>query len=152
MLRRRKMTGLIFAAFLGVQGYHAVRAEDTPGPAAHFLYFPTGGKTLDAKDQNTVAEIAKTLEAHPDLFVTIVGKTDTVGSMEFNDKLAERRADAVFEALVYDNKVASSRIQVCWTGEHLPYINTGDQEEENRNRMVAIIVAKVESNAHFCYK
>jgi outer membrane protein OmpA-like peptidoglycan-associated protein len=152
MLTRSYMTALAFAAFMSVSGLHAATAGEPPsGTFANFIYFPTGDKTLDDKDHDRIAAIAKMMQTTPELFATVVGKTDTVGSMEYNNKLSERRADAVFEALVYDNKIDSSRIRVCWTGEHLPFLDSADQEAESRNRLVAIIVSK-EMDPHFCYR
>ena len=46
------------------------------------------------------------MQSNPDYVATILGKTNSVGSMELNEHLSQRRANAVFEALVYDNKVS----------------------------------------------
>jgi outer membrane protein OmpA-like peptidoglycan-associated protein len=120
-----------------------------PGSTAHFIYFPTGGYTLDPKDQDQIRDVAGMIESHPDFVATILGKTDSVGSAGFNERLSQRRANAVFEALVYDNKVSENRIQMCWTGERLPFTSTADQTPEAQNRMAAIIVSKL-TDAHFC--
>ena len=93
--------------------------------------------------------MAGLIQSHPDFVATILGKTDSVGSAEFNERLSQRRADAVFEALVYDNKVAENRIEMCWTGERLPFTATADQTAAAQNRMAAIIVSKA-TDAHFC--
>ena len=89
------------------------------------------------------------MQSNPDFVGTILGKTDSVGSAGVNERLSQRRANAVFEALVYDNKVAENRIQMCWTGERLPFTSTADQTAEAQNRMAAIIVSKL-TDAHFC--
>ncbi len=120
-----------------------------PGATAHFIYFPTGGYTLDAKDQEQIHDVAGMMQSNPDFVGTILGKTDSVGSAGVNERLSQKRANAVFEALVYDNKVAENRIQMCWTGERLPFISTADQTAEAQNRMAAIIVSKL-TDAHFC--
>jgi len=120
-----------------------------PGATANFIYFPTGSYALDPKDQDQIRDVAGMIESHPDFVATILGKTDSVGSAGFNERLSQRRANAVFEALVYDNKVSENRIQMCWTGERLPFISTADQTPEAQNRMAAIIVSKL-TDAHFC--
>ena len=89
------------------------------------------------------------IQSDPDFVATILGKTDSVGSAGFNERLSQRRANAVFEALVYENKVSENRVQLCWTGERLPFISTADRTEESQNRMAAIIVSKA-TDAHFC--
>jgi outer membrane protein OmpA-like peptidoglycan-associated protein len=72
---------------------------------------------------------------------TIIGKTDSIGSAEFNEHLSQRRAEAVFEALVYTHKVPEDRVRLHWTGERLPYVSTADEQAASQNRMVAIIVS-----------
>jgi hypothetical protein len=42
-----------------------------------------------------------------------------------------------------------NRIQMCWTGERLPFTSTADQTPEAQNRMAAIVVSKA-PDAHFC--
>jgi outer membrane protein OmpA-like peptidoglycan-associated protein len=77
---------------------------------------------------------------NPNLTATIVGKADTVGSAEFNEHLAQQRAQQVFEALVYTNKVPEDRVSIRYTGEHLPLVSTADEEAERMNRVVAIVL------------
>ena len=81
------------------------------------------------------------MESTPTFVATIIGKTDSVGSAAFNEHLSQQRAAAIFEALVYDNKVPENRVQLRWTGERLPYISNADEQAESQNRMVAIIVS-----------
>ena len=76
----------------------------------------------------------------PTLTATIVGKADTVGSAEFNEKLAEKRAITVFEALVYTNKVPENRVDMHFTGERIPVVSTEDQQAELQNRVVGIVL------------
>jgi outer membrane protein OmpA-like peptidoglycan-associated protein len=135
-----------FATYVGT----AQEVKNLPADAtAHFIYFPTGGYKLDAKDQDQIRDVAGMIQSHPDFIATILGKTDSVGSVGFNERLSQRRANAVFEALVYDHKVSENRIQMCWTGERLPFTSTADQTAEAQNRMAAIVVSKV-ADAHFC--
>ena len=152
MLRSR-VTKSLAAAAIGFFAAYAATAQEVknlPADAtAHFIYFPTGGYKLDGKDQEQIRDVAGMIQSHPDFVVTILGKTDSVGSAGFNERLSQRRANAVFEALVYDNKVSESRISLCWTGERLPFTSTADQTAEAQNRMAAIVVSKA-SDAHFC--
>jgi outer membrane protein OmpA-like peptidoglycan-associated protein len=55
-------------------------------------------------------------------------------------RLAQRRSEAVFSALVYTNHVPENRVELRWTGERLPYLSTEDEKEEMLNRVVEIIV------------
>ena len=152
MLRSNVTKGLAAAAVCFFAAYAGTAQEVKnlpPGATAHFIYFPTGGYELDAKDQDQIRDVAGMIQSDPDFVATILGKTDSVGSAGFNERLSQRRANAVFEALVYENKVSENRIQMCWTGERLPFISTADRTEESQNRMAAIIVSKA-TDAHFC--
>jgi len=152
MLRSNVTKGLAAVAvcFLAAYAGTAQEVKNLPlGATAHFIYFPTGGYALDAKDQDQIHDVAGMMQSNPDFVGTILGKTDSVGSAGVNERLSQKRANAVFEALVYDNKVAENRIQMCWTGERLPFISTADQTAEAQNRMAAIIVSKL-TDAHFC--
>ena len=152
MLGSNATKGLAAAAFGFFAAYAATAQEATnlpPGATVHFIYFPTGGFALDPKDQAQIQDVAGMIQSHPDFVATILGKTDSVGSVGFNERLSQRRANAVFEALAYDNKVSEDRIQMCWTGERLPFTSTADETAEAQNRMAAIIVSKL-TDAHFC--
>jgi outer membrane protein OmpA-like peptidoglycan-associated protein len=152
MLRINVTKGLAAAAVCLFAAYAGTAQEVKnlpPGTTANFIYFPTGGYTLDSKDQDRIRDVAAMMQSNQDFVATILGKTDSVGSMEFNEHLSQRRANAVFEALVYDNKVSENRTSLCWTGERLPFTSTADQTAEAQNRMAAIIVSKL-TDAHFC--
>jgi outer membrane protein OmpA-like peptidoglycan-associated protein len=152
MLRTNVTKGLAAAAICFFSAYAGTAQEVKnlpPGATAHFIYFPTAGYALDAKDQDQIRDVAGLMQSNPDFVATILGKTDSVGSKELNEHLSQRRADAVFEALVYDNKVSESRISLCWTGERLPFTSTADETAQAQNRMAAIVVSKA-TDAHFC--
>ena len=150
---RSNVTKSLAAAAVGLFATYAGTAQEAKnlpsGATAHFVYFPTGGYKLDAKDQDQIHDVAGLMQSNPDFVATILGKTDSVGSVGFNERLSQRRANTVFEALVYDHKVSENRIQMCWTGERLPFTSTADQTAEAQNRMAAIVVSKA-ADAHFC--
>ena len=150
---RSDVTKSLAVAVVGFFTAYAATAQEAknppPGATAHFIYFPTGGYALDPKDQAQIHDVAGMIQSNSDFVATILGKTDSVGSVGLNEHLSQRRANAVFEALVYDNKVSENRIQMCWTGERLPFASTADETAEAQNRMAAIIVSKA-TDAHFC--
>jgi outer membrane protein OmpA-like peptidoglycan-associated protein len=144
---QRLIRSLAAAAIIGFFAAHAATAQQTPslplpvGSTAHFIYFATGSYALTPEDQDHIRDVAGMIHGTPASVATIIGKTDSTGSAEFNEHLSERRAEAVFEALVYNHKVPEERVRLHWTGEHLPYISTADEQAESQNRMVAIIVS-----------
>lgn len=44
------------------------------------------------------------------------------------------------KALVYTSKVPENRVALRWTGAHLPFVSTADEQAELQNRVVAIIL------------
>jgi len=136
---------LAAAAVMGFFAANAATAQQTQTPpptcTTHFVYFSTGSHALTPEDQDHIRDVAAMMQSTPTFVATIVGKADSVGSADFNKHLSQRRAEAVFEALVYTKKVPENRVQLHWTGERLPFVSTADEKAESQNRMVAIIVS-----------
>jgi outer membrane protein OmpA-like peptidoglycan-associated protein len=142
MLRSSRRAGtLAIAASLALFAVYTASAQSPPpGARVYPVHFPTGSDKLDAADEDTVRGVAASMQHNPELIATIIGKADTVGSTDFNEKLSQRRGEAVFNALVYTNHVPENRVELRWTGERLPYLSTEDEKEENLNRVVEIFV------------
>ena len=102
---------LAAAAVMGFFAAHTATAQRTQPPncTTHFVYFATGSHALTPEDLDHIRDVATMMQSTPSFVATIVGKTDSVGSADFNEHLSQRRADAVFEALVYANKVPENR-------------------------------------------
>ena len=140
---------LAAAAVIGFCAAYAATAQQTQPPncTTNFVYFATGSHALTPEEQNHIRNVAAMMQSTPTFVATIVGKADSVGSAAFNEHLSQQRAEAVFEALVYANKVPEDRVQLRWTGEHLPFKSAADEEAEARNRMAAIVVGDVGASA-----
>jgi outer membrane protein OmpA-like peptidoglycan-associated protein len=127
----------LFAAFPAV----AQQTQELPaGSVTYPVHFATGSAQLGPEDQDTIRGVASKMLGTPALVATIIGKADSVGSADLNEHLAEKRAQAVFEALVYTNKVPEARINMHFTGERIPFVSTADEQAESQNRVVAIIL------------
>ena len=77
---------------------------------------------------------------NPASVATVIGRTDTVGSDEYNMRLSHRRADAVRDALVYGGKLTADRVETRWTGERRQDVPTGDAVAAAANRVVDIAI------------
>jgi OOP family OmpA-OmpF porin len=77
---------------------------------------------------------------NPASVATVIGRTDTVGTDEYNMHLSHRRADAVRDALVYGGKLTADRVETRWTGERRLNVPTGDAVAAAANRVVDIAV------------
>jgi outer membrane protein OmpA-like peptidoglycan-associated protein len=71
--------------------------------------------------------------------IVVIGHTDRVGTLEYNDKLSLKRADVVRAALVAAG-VPPGQIDIAGRGEREPAVATPDEIAEPRNRRVEIMV------------
>lgn len=73
------------------------------------------------------------LSANPSSPITVEGHTDSKGSDQYNQKLSERRANAVRQYLI-EKGIASSRIRVVGYGEQRPIADNKTDEGRAINR------------------
>lgn len=69
--------------------------------------------------------------------ISITAHTDTLGSVTLNQRLSDRRADAVARALVAEG-VEPGIINAEGFGERRPAVATGDEVAEQLNRRATI--------------
>lgn len=78
--------------------------------SVRYVFFRIGSSTITADQQPNVEMIAAYLNNHPGSKVVIKGYASKDGNYDFNVKLAQRRADAVKDALIKKYKISSKRI------------------------------------------
>ena len=113
-----------------------------PGPKAvwYHVYFASNSIALDADGQKVIADLTAALQRNPDSVATIVGRTDTVGSADYNMHLSHRRADAVRDALIYSGNAPADRVETRWTGESRQKVATANNIADSANRVVDIAI------------
>ena len=104
------------------------------------VYFATDRATLSPKAADSIRQVAAEYKARPGSTVTLTGHADTVGAPDYNMALAQRRTDAVRNALVSAG-VPASAITTAATGEASLPVQTADNVNEERNRSFDIAVA-----------
>ena len=121
------------------QAFGPALAAQPPRPMSLTLYFLEGRDefTPDSKQliQSVLAEIAR----RPAPEVIVIGHTDRVGTVQFNDTLSLRRAERARDALVKAG-VPADRVVTEGRGEREPLISTPDDMPEPRNRRVEISI------------
>jgi outer membrane protein OmpA-like peptidoglycan-associated protein len=106
------------------------------------------GSVLFVTDQTAILpsararlnEVAETLKMDPNREVTVEGHTDSIGSVQHNMDLSQRRADSVRTYLV-SRGVDASHIKAVGVGPSRPIAGNGSPEGRANNRRVEIIVA-----------
>jgi outer membrane protein OmpA-like peptidoglycan-associated protein len=108
-------------------------------PKSYTLYFQPDSNDLvpdsRAAFEDVFTEIAKRKASE----IVITGHTDTMGSVEYNDKLSLARAKSVTK-LFTDRGIAPDAIVAVGRGERELLVPTKDQVPEARNRRVEITV------------
>jgi outer membrane protein OmpA-like peptidoglycan-associated protein len=122
-----------------------VASNPPPVPPAadatwYHIEFKTNSHALDDQGKLTVADVTNVLQHDPNAVATIIGKTDTVGSPDYNMHLSHMRADAVRDALVYQSHVAADRVETRWTGETRQRVASANDIPEEMNRVVDIAI------------
>ena len=98
------------------------------------VIFRQGKSTIDAAQYASIEMIAKYLKNHKDAKVKVQGYASPEGNKEFNQKLSEKRAEVVKNALVKKYKIAADRITVEGLGA------TDKLSQENDFNRVAMFV------------
>ncbi len=105
-------------------------AEKLRLPIVHFDFDKYNIKKLYVPDLD---QHVAYLSANPSSPVTVEGHTDYIGSDQYNQKLSERRANAVRKYLI-EKGIASSRIRVVGYGEQRPIADNKTKEGRAINR------------------
>jgi OOP family OmpA-OmpF porin len=91
----------------------------------------------DAAD--TLAEAARILREEPNLRVSVDGHTDARGTDEYNERLSERRAEAVTDHMTRLG-ISGSRLVPHGYGESRPVATNDTEEGRAQNRRVELNV------------
>ena len=111
-----------------------------PPPAERFtLNFITGGAELTPESTAALADVLARAIARAGGELVVIGHTDRVGTLEANDALSLRRAEAV-RALIIERGFEAARVRAVGRGERQPLVATDDEVDEPRNRRVEIVV------------
>lgn len=98
------------------------------------------GITLAPTAQATLDRLAQFLRKHPDRSVAIEGFTDSEGPQSANERLSERRAQAVKFALVQKG-IEPSRIEARGYGASFPVASNETEGGRSLNRRVEIVLS-----------
>ncbi len=106
----------------------------------HGILFDTGSATIRPESTPTLQDLARTLQQHGDLRLSIEGHTDSVGSADANQRLSEQRAQAVVDYLVSRESISRDRLQAVGKGQSEPVADNGTAEGRQTNRRVELVV------------
>jgi outer membrane protein OmpA-like peptidoglycan-associated protein len=111
-----------------------------PGkPTSYTLYFLEGKDELTDASRQELERVFSDLKSRPLPDIMVIGHTDTVGTLEYNDRLSRARADRLREMLV-ELGIPGDRIQAAGRGKRELLVPTEENVSEARNRRVEISV------------
>ena len=104
------------------------------------VLFDTGKSDLKSTARERLAKVAGILIAYPDIHVEIDGYTDSTGSLEFNERLSQQRAESVRSYLASQG-VNSSTITTQGFGPSQPIASNETASGRQQNRRVELVVS-----------
>jgi len=103
------------------------------------ILFATNSYELQATAKENIVSLSKILNKYQDTNVIIEGDTDSEGSEEYNQRLSERRAQAVAD-YTRSAGVDGARITTVGRGETNPVASNETAEGRAQNRRVEIAI------------
>ena len=111
-----------------------------PGAVWFHIRFANDSASVGDDGQKVITDVIAYLQRTPGSVATLIGRTDTVGSPDYNRHLSHLRADAVRDALVYAAAIPADRVEVRWTGDRDQAVATKDGVASAANRVVDIAI------------
>ena len=96
------------------------------------------GETVESVD-GQLEVLANYMKKNPGVSITLDGWTDSIGKVDYNNKLSQRRADAIKDRLVTKFKIDAKRITAKANGVSTKYDNKTDKGREQNRRTEAVI-------------
>ncbi len=103
------------------------------------IFFPSGGARLDPRSTPLLDSLHDIVRRCPGLRIEVSGHTDSDGDAAFNQRLSERRAQAVADYLTARG-IEAARIVVVGHGETRPVAANDTRENKARNRRIEFAV------------
>ena len=103
------------------------------------VFFDFDKAELKEESLPDLDRLVEFLKTYPSVRISVEGHTDDVGTDAYNDRLSQRRADAVKEYLV-KNGIAPQRIQTKGWGRRRPLVQGTTEDARAQNRRVEVIV------------
>lgn len=107
------------------------------GSIIHGIQFDFDSATIRSESKVLLDALSAGLRASPASAITVIGHTSSEGSDTYNDKLSQRRAEAVVAAIV-ERGMSAGRISAQGRGEKQPIADNATDAGRSLNRRVEI--------------
>ena len=109
------------------------------------ILFDVGSAELSAQAMQTLTDLNRVLKKYPKNRIVVQGFTDSTGSEEFNKKLSQQRAQAVYNFLV-GSGLKTLSITYVGFGETNPIASNDTEEGRAKNRRVVLSITANEKD------
>ncbi|MGH7689256.1 MAG: OmpA family protein [Gemmatimonadaceae bacterium] len=107
--------------------------------STHGILFATGSDQIRGESTPTLKEIGNMLTAHKELRLVIQGHTDNVGGAASNQRLSQKRAQALKQYLITTFNVDAKRLDAQGLGDTKPIDSNATPEGRQNNRRVELV-------------
>ncbi len=107
--------------------------------AIYGIYFDFDKADIKPESRPQLEEMAKLMQANPNLKVYIVGHTDNQGTLDYNVGLSQRRAEAVARALATQFGIPAARMTARGLGPLAPVTSNATDDGRAKNRRVELV-------------
>ncbi len=117
------------------------------------LLFDVDSSEVKAGGYDELKRVADVLNAYPQTRLQIAGHTDSTGAEVYNQRLSERRAEAV-KGILINYQVAPQRIRTIGFGQNKPIASNATLGGRQMNRRVSITIEplqQVQNNSYPSY-
>lgn len=118
---------------------HGYKVDPTGCPVSVtlHLHFAFDSSVIPVSDYSEVEKLTKVMKENPPSKAIVIGHTDWSGSDEYNQKLSERRSQALKDKLV-SNGIEAERISASGKGEKEPIATNKTREGRAQNRRIEV--------------
>ena len=101
------------------------------------MFFATDKTNILSSSEDALLELYKLLSDNPDIRIRIIGHTDDVGTVAYNQRLSEGRSASVKQEMV-KRGIDAARIETAGHGELDPIVANDSDEHRQMNRRVEV--------------
>lgn len=105
------------------------------------VYFDTNKSYIKPQYQGEISKVATFMKQYPAATTVIEGHTDSRGSAKYNQRLSQRRANAVKQALAAKHGINPARLTAVGYGEARPVASNKTAAGRAENRRVHAVVS-----------
>jgi outer membrane protein OmpA-like peptidoglycan-associated protein len=104
------------------------------------VFFATDSAKLSSDAKKVIERVGKTLRTLQNRHILVRGHTDSTGDEQYNQKLSERRAEAVADYLIDEAELNPDSVSYEGRGARDPIADNSLEEGRARNRRVEILL------------